>query len=365
MKSEKIKRVNEIGQSFWLDYIRRDLLENGQLQRLVEEEGISGLTSNPSIFNKAIAETDLYDETIDELSRSGLSCKEIYEHIAIEDLRLAADLLRATYDASGGEDGYVSLEVSPSLAYDAEGTVEEAKSLFSRVERKNLFIKVPATEEGLKAIEELISFGINVNVTLLFSIERYEKVEEAYQRGLARRLKKGADLSEVASVASFFVSRVDTAMDEVISSHHRDESLLGKTAIANAKLAYQSALNAWSKGAFKELQAHGARKQRVLWASTSTKNEDYRDVRYVEELIGPDTVNTMPLQTLELFLDHGVVEERLTKALDQARAQMNSLESSGLSLQKVSNELEEAGVKSFAQAFNSMIESIENKVRKL
>ncbi|MCS6843819.1 MAG: transaldolase [Caldilineales bacterium] len=364
--------LQKYGQSIWYDNIERRLLTGGGLARMIAEDGVTGLTSNPTIFEKAIGGSRDYDEAIAALAAQGRSVEHIYEALAIEDIRQAADLLCPIYDRTNGVDGYVSLEVSPHLAYDTEKTVAEARRLFAAVNRANLMIKVPGTPEGIPAIEELIGSGINVNVTLLFAISAYEEAAWAYIRGLERLAAAGGDVSRVASVASFFVSRIDTSADKRLQARLAAtedpaeqaalRSLLGQIAIANSKLAYQRFLQIFADPRFRALAARGARVQRMLWASTSTKNPAYRDTRYVEELIGPDTVNTVPQVTLDAFRDHGVVRgATVLEGVDEARAAVERLEALGISLAEITAEVLEQGVQAFAASYDQLMAVIAAK----
>jgi transaldolase len=345
----------EQDQSPWIDFIDRDLLRSGKLEQMVAD-GIRGLTSNPTIFAKAVA-TGQYDELIRREIDAGDDAHQIYEEIAVSDVGDAADVLRRVYDESNGTDGFASIEVEPDLADNSEATLARAKQLWSRLERPNVFIKIPATEAGIPAIEGAIAEGININVTLMFSVEVYERVARAYIAGLRRLHGRGADLSRVASVASFFVSRVDTKIDKELDELGTPGALeaRGRAAIANAKLAYESYRRIFG----------GAQVQRCLWASTSTKNPDYRDVIYVEELIGPETVDTMPLDTIKAFLDHGEVERRLDRDVDGARQAIRQVEAQGISLERVTDELIAEGVASFAKSFDELISTIESKREEL
>jgi len=366
----RLHELIEQGQSPWIDYITRDIIKSGELQSLIDK-GIRGLTSNPTIFEKAISSSKEYDEAFRDLVQKGASQSEIYEGLIVEDIRMAADVLRPVYDETGGLDGYVSIEVNPKLAYDTEGTIAEARKFFQTIDRPNIFIKVPATDQGIPAIRQLISEGINVNITLIFSIDYYERVMDAYLEGLEQRVSEGKPIDKIASVASFFVSRVDTEVDKrlqkLIESEQDSqkkselESLLGKAAIANARIAYQHFLKKFQGERWESLKAKGARVQRPLWASTSTKNPAYRDVMYVEELIGPDTVNTMPPQTIEAFLDHGKVARTIDKDLDQVYAVIEKLESLGISMKEVTDKLQADGVKLFADSFDSLDKVINEK----
>lgn len=372
----KLHQLAQLGQAIWLDYIERSFLTTGKLQELIEL-GLRGMTSNPTIFEKAIIgrrspelnQTGDYDLSIQQLIQSGKSVQEIYETLAIEDVQLAADLFYPVYLATDGADGYVSLEVNPALANDTQTTLMEARRLWDQVNRPNLMIKIPATPAGLPAITQAIAEGINVNVTLIFSLKRYQEVIEAYLQGLEHRVREGKPLDQIASVASFFVSRVDTKVDKRLRAIIQEEgvlaalatSLLGKSAVANAKIAYSIFRQVFEGERFRRLQAKGARKQRPLWASTSTKNPSYSDILYVQELIGADTVNTLPPNTLEAFLDHGEVRLTLEEDLEKAHSALAALEELGISMEQVTFELEEEGVKAFAQSFESLINSIESK----
>lgn len=351
----------EQDQSPWIDFIDRELIESGKLEKMVED-GIRGLTSNPTIFAKAVA-SGQYDELVRREIEAGDDARAIYQQIALSDVGDAADILRSVYDSSDGRDGFASIEVEPDLAQDSEATLNRARELWRMLGRPNVFIKIPATEAGIPAIEDAIAEGINVNVTLMFSVDVYRRVARAYLGGLRRRLAAGQDVRRVASVASFFVSRVDTKVDKYLNDLGTRAALeaRGRAAIANAKLAYEAFNQIFGGDEFAELRAAGGRVQRCLWASTSTKNPDYRDVLYVEELIGPETVNTMPLETIEAFLDHGEVRRTLDAGVDDARQALREVEASGISMERVTAELLEEGVASFAKSFDELIESIESK----
>src|SRR5205823_5025206 len=332
-------RLNEFGQSAWLDVIGRKLIHSGELWRMVEEEGIRGVTANPAIFEKAIVETDEYDDELSRLIAAGKQPMEIYEAIAVEDVRAAGDALRPLFDRLGGKDAFVSLEVSPFIARDTSATVEEAKRFWKAVDRPNLFIKIPANPEGIPAIREATAAGISVNITLIFSTRVYQQVIDAYVAGLEDRLAKGLPVAQIHSVASFFVSRVDTAVDKLLEQKG-EKSLLGKIAVANAKEAYQVYLQSTATPRWKALEAKGATRQRPLWASTGTKNKAYSDVLYVETLIGRETVNTMPLGTLQAFNDHGkVVPDSVQQGVPEARAQLARLAQIGIDLEAVCRKL--------------------------
>jgi transaldolase/glucose-6-phosphate isomerase len=371
-KGNPLVRLGEMGQSPWLDYIHRGIIASGELARLVSEDGIKGVTSNPTIFEKTISGGHEYDEQIQALASGGASVLAAYTEIATEDIRRAADVLRPVHDATSGADGYVSFEVEPDLAYDAQKTASRAEELFRKVSRPNVLIKIPATAEGLPAIEKAVSIGIPVNVTLIFSVKRYEEVTAAYIRGMEKRIASGGDPRSVASVASFFVSRVDTAVDKLLEEtvlrwpgSPRAEtaiSLLGKVAVANARLAYARFEAIFSTPRWRELAAKGARVQRPLWASTGTKSPKYPDVKYVEELIGPFTVNTMPPQTMNAFRDHGVVADTLSGREAEARAVLSDLGLLDIGLETVCEKLTRDGVESFADSFRKLLAAIERRL---
>lgn len=363
--------LQKYGQSVWLDNIRRSLIASGELKQMIDADGLRGVTSNPTIFEKAISGSTDYDQPMRNLADEGKDVNGIYEALAIEDIQLAADLLLPVFEATAGQDGFVSLEVSPKLARDTEGTIAEARRLYRLLGRKNAMIKVPATPEGIPAIEQLISEGININVTLLFSIERYEQVANAYIAGLERLAEKSNSLGGVASVASFFLSRIDTAVDRILESRIREsrgegerarlESLLGKAAIANAKLAYQRFKDIFGSPRFLKLKQRGARVQRLLWASTSTKDPRYSDVRYVEELIGPDTINTMPPVTMEAFRDHGRPRPSLEESVEEARATLEALAEIKIDLGEIAGQLEDEGTRAFSDSFDKLMKCIAYK----
>ena len=360
-----LHRLWELGQSPWIDFIDRDLIASGKLSDLVDD-GIRGLTSNPTIFAKAVA-SGQYDDLVRREIESGDEARTIYEEIAVADVGDAADVLRSVYDGADGADGFASIEVEPDLAADTEGTIARARELWARLERPNVFIKIPATEAGIPAIEAAIAEGINVNVTLMFSVDVYRRVARAYIAGLRARHQRGDDVARVASVASFFVSRVDTKVDKMLEELGTAAALAarGKAAIANAKLAYEAFNEIFGGDEFAELRAAGARVQRCLWASTSTKNPDYRDVLYVEELIGPDTVDTMPTETITAFLDHGRLERTLDRDVEGAHRALQEVEGLGISMERVTDELIEEGVASFSKSFDELIASIESKRQEL
>jgi transaldolase/glucose-6-phosphate isomerase len=368
-KANPLKELLNYGQSMWLDYIRRDLFTTGKLKQLIADDGLRGMTSNPAIFEKAIGESSLYDDMLKSLaSRDDLDTTARFEQIAIRDIQDAADTLRPVYDSSQSRDGYVSLEVSPYLARKTAETVAEARRLWKAVNRENVMIKIPGTAEGLPAIRQAIGEGININVTLLFAQQVYEKVAEAYVAGLEDLAARGGNLKKEAGVASFFISRIDSLIDGMIDTRLKTttdpqqqtllKSLQGKVAIANGKLAYQSYQKIFSGPRWQALSAKGAQTQRVLWASTSTKNPAYRDVLYAEELIGPDTVDTMPPATIDAFRDHGRLRNSLTEDVQAAQKTMDDLAKAGISIKEVTDKLTDDGVKLFAEAFDKLLAAV-------
>jgi len=369
-----LKDLLNYGQSVWLDYIRRNLFTSGELKRLIEEDGLRGMTSNPAIFEKAIAGSTDYTDLLQSLAaKIDLDAKARYEILAIRDIQDAADLLRPVYESSKRRDGYVSLEVSPCLARDKQDTIEEARRLWKAVRRENVMIKVPGTAEGIPAFQQLTSEGINVNVTLLFSQEVYERVAEAYMAGLEQLAARGGEVSKIASVASFFISRIDSSIDSIAEARLKKskdpreqeqlKSLLGKVAVANGKQTYQRYLRIFSGNRWKALAAKGAQTQRVLWASTSTKNPSYCDVLYVEELIGADTVNTIPPATFDAFRDHGRPRASLTEDLDAANKTLETVAKLGISMKEVTDKLTDDGVRLFAEAFDKLLEVVEKSFK--
>ncbi|HMD90574.1 MAG TPA: transaldolase [Anaerolineaceae bacterium] len=368
-KMSTIDQLHKIGQSIWYDNIQRRLLENGELAQMISNGDIRGVTSNPSIFHNAISKSHDYDVALKPLARSGCSPEEIFYQLALEDIRNAADLFKPLYEQSKAADGYVSMEVSPYLARDTQSTISEAKRLWDLVNRPNLMVKIPATEQGIEAIYKSIAAGININVTLIFSLDRYKQVIEAFLSGLEARVAQGLPINSIASVASFFVSRVDTNVDSQlqlliksdVSKAAQATQLLGKSAIANARLAYVMFRKMVNTERYSRLQALGAHYQRPLWASTSTKNPAYRDVMYVEELIGPDTVNTVPPQTLDAFKDHGRVEITLSEDATDSTQIIKRLEGLGISMQQVTQQLEDEGVKTFSDAFDALLKTIKER----
>jgi transaldolase len=350
----RLHQLSELGQSVWIDSIQRSWLQDGTLRRLIDEDEVVGVTSNPTIFQKALASGDAYDEQLRELLETEDDPKEIFYNLAVRDIQDALDMLRSVWDAGGGKDGYVSMEVDPNLGFDQEATIDEAMRLHEWIDRPNLFVKIPATQAGLGAIEECIARGRSINVTLIFSLERYREVAEAYIRGLERLVEAGGDPKPVASVASFFVSRVDTEADKRLA-------LRGKLAIANAKLAYGAWKEIFSGERWERLAERGATNQRCLWASTSTKNPEYRDVLYVEELIGPETVNTMPLETVGAFQDHGNVERTIDRDVDEAHQVFERIAAVGVEYDDVTDTLEREGVEKFADSFRELLDGVQAK----
>jgi transaldolase len=351
-----LHQLSELGQSVWIDYLSRRLIHEGELERLMREDAVVGVTSNPTIFQKAISEGDAYDEQLREVLAQEDDAKEVFLKLAVKDVQDACDLLRPVFD--GGQDGYVSIEVDPNLAYETDATIAEAQRLHELVDRPNCFVKIPATEPGLAAIEEMIARGRNINVTLIFSLQRYAEVVEAYLRGLERLVEAGGDPASVASVASFFVSRVDTEADRRLDEAGVPDDLKGKLAVANAKLAYQRYKELFSGERWEALRAKDARTQRCLWASTSTKNPAYRDVLYVEELIGAETVNTMPEETIFAFQDHGEVAATLERDLDEAKRVFERLAEAGVDYDDVVAVLEQEGVQKFSDSFAELMDGV-------
>lgn len=363
------KLYDEVGQSIWLDYIERTMVHNGELKEFVDK-GLRGVTSNPTIFQQAIAKSEAYQDDLAELAKSGKSTKEIFEALAVADIQAATDVLAPVYEASGGTDGFVSIEVAPDLADDTEATIEEARRLHKSVNRPNVMVKVPATEPGIEAIRQLIADGININVTLIFSLERYNAVKEAYFQGLEARVTNGEPIDKIASVASFFVSRVDSNIDSKLEKAAPNngtdpKELMGKTALANAKLAYAQFEEKFSGERWEKLQSKGAQLQRPLWASTSVKNPEYPDLLYVEPLMGPHTVNTMPTNTLDAFVDHGDIATRVRDDITEQKAVVAKLGELGISLDQATDELEEEGVKKFTDSYEDLLATIEKQSKKV
>ena len=361
MSKTRLQELSEHGVSVWLDYLSRDILENGKLAQMMDRDAVVGVTSNPTIFQKALSSGNAYDEQLKELLTREDDGKEIFLALSAEDVKEATALLRSAWDKSDHTDGYVSIEVDPNFAYDTDATIGEAQRLHELVDRPNCFVKIPATEPGLPAIEEMIARGRSINVTLIFSLQRYAEVVEAYLRGLERLVESGGDPGSVASVASFFVSRVDTEADRRLDEVGAPAELKGKLAVANAKLAYERYKELFSGERWEALRAKGATTQRCLWASTSTKNPDYRDVLYVEELIGPETVNTMPEETIRAFQDHGEVAPTLERDLDEAKRVFERIAEAGVDYDDVVVVLEREGVDKFSDSFRELLDGVQGK----
>lgn len=363
MKESPLLQIRSYGQSIWLDFLRRGMLTSGELQTLINDEGVSGITSNPAIFNKAIIDSNDYNEAIQSLIQDGYGADDIYQTLTTEDVRQAADLLRSIYDDSNGWDGFVSLEVSPHLAYETERTIVEARQLWKLVNRPNVMIKVPATQHGLPAIQQLITEGINVNVTLLFSLARYRKVIESYLAGIKARAEIGLPIERVASVASFFVSRIDVLVDQKLKAIIQQggnqaklaKTMLGRVAVAKAKMAYQIYREMFQGDEFSQLARWHARPQRLLFGSTGTKNPTYSDVKYVEALIGPETINTVPLKTVAAYRDHGNPAPRLATNVEEARQTMVTLYELGIDINEVTAQLEKEGVQKFSRPYDELM----------
>ena len=369
MKNNPLKTLESLGQSIWLDYIRRDLITTGELRHLIEEDGLRGMTSNPAIFEKAIAESDIYDADIRKMASKKKDVNTIYEALSQADVQSAADVFRPLYERTSGKDGYVSLEVNPHLAHNTKGTIQEGRRLWSRLDRANVFIKVPATTEGLVAIRQLISDGINVNVTLLFGLPRYREVAEAYLEGLEARVAKRKPIDQITSVASFFLSRIDTLVDPVLEKNMESEGRKkemakeahGEVAISSARLAYQIYKDIFKSDRFKKLEEKGAHAQRLLWASTSNKNPEYSDVKYIETLIGENTVNTVPPQTMDAYRDHGDPKLSIELYVNQAVRVMASLPKLGIDIDQITQQLEDEGINKFNEPFDQLMEALAKK----
>ncbi len=366
MKDNHLIKLETLGQSLWLDYIRRDLISDGTLRYLIKDDGLRGMTSNPSIFEKAIAESDIYDQDIREMALKQMEAKSIYETLSQCDVKSAADEFRSLYDKTNGGDGYVSLEVNPHLAYNTQGTVEEARRLWVALDRPNVLIKVPATSDGLPAIKQLISEGINVNATLIFGVHRYRQVVANYISGLKMRIAQGKPVKHIVSVASFFLSRIDTLVDPLVDNFFVSggqkveiaKKVHGQVAIASAKAAYQIYKEIFEGDSFVRLAGQGARPQRLLWASTGTKDSSYSDVKYIEQFIGPDTINTAPLETIDAYRDHGESKSTLENAVMEANLVLESLPGLGIDINKITQQLEDEGVKKFIVPFDKLMEVI-------
>jgi transaldolase len=363
--SNKLREIEALGQAVWIDNLNRQLLDEGTLARLIAEDGISGVTSNPTIFEKGMGQSDRYDDAFREIAAETTDPQEVFERLALDDVRDGADLLRPTFDQTGGQDGYVSFELPAALAFDAQGSIDEAQRLYRLIDRENVLIKLPGTAEGVQAFEELTALGVNVNMTLLFAVERYREIAEAYLSGLQRRLQAGEPIDRAASVASFFVSRVDTKVDAELERLGR-EDLRGRAAVANAKIAYATFQEVFSGEAWERLREAGGNVQRPLWASTSTKNPDYPDTLYVDELIGPDTVNTMPEATIEAARDHATPARTVDRDADGARRLVDELREIGVPFDDiVQRQLVDEGVEAFAKSYDSLLETLERKAGEL
>lgn len=353
-----VQQLHEFGQSIWLDFIDRNFIKSGQLKELIEKDGVRGITSNPAIFEKAITNSSDYNEDIAAFADKPND--EVFFEIAVKDIQQSADLLKFVFDEEDGADGYVSLEVSPRLALDTEGSIKQARTLWKKLNRKNVMIKIPGTIQGSPAIQQCITEGININITLLFSLDRYKAVTEAYLKGLEERLERGEDISKVASVASFFLSRIDTLIDPILAAKGLND-LQGKTAIASAKLAYEIYKRVFTSSRWKRLEEKGAKTQRLLWASTSSKNPAFKDTKYVDALIGPHTINTVPIETLKAFLDHGKPSLSLEKDIDHATAVMGNIKTAGIDIDKITDQLETEGIEKFNQPFDKLLEAIDKQ----
>lgn len=362
--ANNVKQIHDFGQSIWLDFIDREIISSGKLQKLIDEDGVRGVTSNPAIFEKAITSSSDYDADIKTLGATAKTTEELFFKLAIKDIQAAADLFDPLYNEGVvGADGYVSLEVSPFLALDAEGTAKQAELLWKQVDRKNVMIKIPGTKPGLKAIRESIAKGININVTLLFGLERYEEVTEAYISGLEDHLAAGHNIEHISSVASFFLSRIDVVVDPLLQEKG-ENGLVGEVAIASAKKAYEIYKRVFSTERWKALEAKGGKPQRLLWASTGSKNPAFKDTKYVEALIGPDTVDTVPLETIEAFRDHGIAADTLMLGLDQASETLGRLKALGIDLDKITQDLEDEGIEKFNKPFEKLLKAIEDQKAK-
>lgn len=362
MEKNRVKSIQDFGQSIWLDYLDRAIMDSGDLKKLIDDDGVRGLTSNPAIFEKAISNSALYDNDIALLSQHEESNDAIFYGLAVKDIKRAAEMFGPVYAQTRGNDGYVSLEVSPHLARDTEGTIRQASALWKAVDRKNVMIKIPGTPEGLPAIRKCISEGINVNVTLLFGLPRYREVAEAYLAGLEDRVKANQSIKDVASVASFFLSRIDVMVDPLLGDNGLD-NLKGKVAIASAKLAYKIYLEIFNSERFKKLEEKGAKHQRVLWASTSSKDPSFSDVKYVEALIGKETINTIPMETLDAFRDHGHAADCLETDLDDAVQVMQQLKDNKIDIDNITQQLESEGIEKFNKPYDKLLKGIETQVK--
>jgi len=364
MKHNKLKSIQDLGQSIWLDFFDRKIMDTGKLEKLIEEDGVSGVTANPSIFEKAINSSPDYAEDIAIRSKQKGNNEDIFFSLAVNDIKRAADFFKKVYDTTNGNDGFVSIEVSPHLAHDTEGTVEQARELWYAINRKNVMIKIPGTTEGLPAIRKCISEGININITLLFGLPRYKQVTNAYISGLEDRIRNNEPIDEISSVASFFLSRIDVLIDPLLEEKGLSK-MKGEVAIASAKKAYEIYKEVFNSERFRKLEAKGAKRQRVLWASTSSKDPTVSDVKYVEALIGPGTINTIPMETLEAFNDHGQAETHLEDDMDKATQLLMQLKEKGIDINTVTQKLEDEGIEKFNKAYDKLLEAIENQKRQV
>jgi transaldolase/transaldolase/glucose-6-phosphate isomerase len=360
MKLNNVKKIQDFGQSIWLDFFDRKIMDTGKLKQLIEEDGVSGVTANPSIFEKAINSSPDYNEDIAALSKQIDNNEDTFLRLAVKDIKRAADLFKPVYKKTSGKDGFVSLEVSPRLAHDTEGTIKQARELWKAINRKNVMIKIPGTAEGLPAIRKCISEGININITLLFGLQRYKQVTDAYISGLEDRVKANQSLDQIASVASFFLSRIDVLIDPLLESKGLSK-LKGEVAIASAKKAYEIYKAVFNSERFQELEAKGAKRQRVLWASTSSKDPSFSDVKYVEALIGAETINTIPIETLNAFNDHGHAENHLEDDLDKATHLLTQLKENGIDINALAQKLEDEGIEKFNKAYDKLLDTIEKQ----
>ncbi len=363
MKHNNIREIQNFSQSIWLDFFDRKIMDSGKLKKLIDDDGVTGVTANPCIFEKAINSSSDYEEDILVLSKQNGSNEDIFFTLAVEDIKRAADFFTSIYEKTNGDDGFVSVEVSPYLAHDTEGTIKQARQLWKIINRKNVMIKIPGTSEGLLAIRKCISEGININVTLLFGLPRYRQVADAYISGLEDRIKNNKPIDEIASVASFFLSRIDVLIDPLLEEKGLGK-IKGEVAIASAKKAYEIYKEVFFGERFKKLEARGAKRQRVLWASTSSKDPSFSDVKYVEALIGPETINTIPIETLEAFNDHGNPKAHLEEDLDKATHLLNQLKENGIDIDAITQKLEDDGIEKFNKAYDKLLEAIE-KVRQV
>ena len=364
MKHNKLKRIQDLGQSIWLDFFDRKIMDTGKLKKLIEDDGIRGVTANPSIFEKAINSSSDYEEDITVFSKQKRSNEDTFLSLAVKDIKRAADFFKSVYEETNGDDGFVSIEVSPHLAHDTEGTIKQARELWYAINRKNVMIKIPGTAEGLPAIRKCISEGININITLLFGLPRYKQVTDAYISGLEDRIKANQPIDQIASVASFFLSRIDVLIDPLLKEKGLDK-MKGEVAIASAKKAYEIYKEVFTSERFKNLEAKGAKRQRVLWASTSSKDPSFSDVKYVEALIGVDTINTIPIETLEAFNDHGQAESHLEDDVDKATQLLLQLKEKEIDINAITQQLEDEGIEKFNRAYDKLLEAIENQKRQV